>query len=123
MTTRDEDRAYCGGQRATAQTIVESTRSHPLVVRIYTGFFLLICPLGDKVVDMEEIEGRKVSFKEMERLLTLQEVIEAAERAKIPLRIDRPGFTRIVVDLQESLRRPIATVGRELKLGIANVSY
>ncbi|MFH1750055.1 MAG: hypothetical protein ABH863_00070 [Candidatus Micrarchaeota archaeon] len=72
---------------------------------------------------MDKVEEENLGYKEEERLLTLQEVIEAAEHAKIPLRIDRPGFTRIVVDLQESFRRPFAAVERDLKLGIANISY
>lgn len=72
---------------------------------------------------MSEVVEEKISYKEKERLWTLQEVVEAAERAKIPLRIDRPGFTRIAVDLQESFRRPLVTIGKEISLGITSVSY
>ncbi len=56
-------------------------------------------------------------------LLTLAQVIFAGEGAKIPLKIDRPGFTRIMVDLQEELRRPIVAAAREVKLGIVSISY
>ncbi|MEK6843555.1 MAG: hypothetical protein AABY04_03625 [Candidatus Micrarchaeota archaeon] len=63
------------------------------------------------------------SFKEKERLMTLAEVAFAAENAKIPLRIDRPGFTRIAVDLQEQFRQPLRVVSREIRLGISNISF
>ncbi|MBI5225441.1 hypothetical protein HY989_06240 [Candidatus Micrarchaeota archaeon] len=63
------------------------------------------------------------SFREKARLMTLAEVAFAAENAKIPLRIDRPGFTRIAVDLQEQIRRPLRVVSREIRLGISNISY
>ncbi|MFH0972106.1 MAG: hypothetical protein V1835_06090 [Candidatus Micrarchaeota archaeon] len=56
-------------------------------------------------------------------ILTLAQVILAGEKAKIPLKIDRPGFTRIMVDLQDELRRPIAAAAKEFKLGIASISY
>ncbi|MEK6953663.1 MAG: hypothetical protein AABX01_01540 [Candidatus Micrarchaeota archaeon] len=72
---------------------------------------------------MDENANGKMSYKEQERIWTLQEVVEAAERAKIPLRIDRPGFTRITVDLQESFRRPIVAIGKDQSLGISNISY
>ncbi len=57
----------------------------------------------------------KIEFREKERVMTLEEVILAAERAKIPLRIDRPGFTRIAVDWQLPLK--------QLKIGVANITY
>jgi hypothetical protein len=65
----------------------------------------------------------KNEYKELGKLITLQQVIQAAEKAKIPLKIDRPGFTRIMVDLQEELRRPIAAVAKEFKIGITTISY
>jgi hypothetical protein len=70
-----------------------------------------------------EVVEEEMSYKEKERTITLIEVVQAAERAKIPLRIDSPGFTRIAVDLQESFRRPIVALGKELSLGISSVSY
>ncbi|MFH1443503.1 MAG: hypothetical protein ABIG96_05700 [Candidatus Micrarchaeota archaeon] len=59
-----------------------------------------------------------------EKLLTLAQVILAAEGTRIPLKIDRPGFTRIMVDLQEQLRKPFASIEKApLRLGIANIVY
>jgi hypothetical protein len=57
------------------------------------------------------------------RPLTLLQFVEFAEKANIPFRMDCPGFTRIAVDFQEQLRKPFASIGRGMKLGIANVSF
>ena len=56
--------------------------------------------------------------------LTLMDLIRFAEKAKVPLKIDRPGFTRIAIDLEEQLKKPFAAIEKfPLRLGIANVSY
>lgn len=55
--------------------------------------------------------------------LTLLQFVEFAEKANIPFRIDSPGFTRIAVDFQEQLKKPFASIEREIKLGINCISF